>query len=158
MRKVLVAILAGGALVATGTPALAQPALGPYGYGVIKLGMSLKKARGTGKIVRKGVGGPCSGWDLKQYPTGRGSVGLYISKKRGVAVIFAQKGMKTPEGVGLGSTMKQVRRAYPRLKTHPSEFPYVSVPRNPKAYYAFITEKGAVRQLVLALDTQDCVN
>ncbi|MFI7702408.1 hypothetical protein [Nonomuraea sp. NPDC049480] len=164
MRKVLVAILAGGALVATGTPALAQttakPTLGPYGYGVIKLGTSLKKARGTGKIVRKGVGGtgPCSGWDLKQHPTGRDRVGLYISKKRGVAVIFAQKGIKTPEGVGLGSTMKQVKRAYPRLKTSASGFPYVSVPRNPNAYYAFITSKGKVRQLALALDTQDCVN
>ncbi|TMR06577.1 hypothetical protein ETD86_52620 [Nonomuraea turkmeniaca] len=164
MRKMLVAILAGGALVAAGTPALAQttakPTLGPYGYGAIKLGMGLKQARGTGKIVRKAGGGaaPCSGWDLKQYPTGKDRVGLYISKKRGVAVIFAQKGIKTPEGIGIGSTMRQVKRAYPRLKTSASGFPYTSVPRNPKAYYAFLASKGKVRQLILALDTQDCVN
>lgn len=163
MRKSLVAVLAGGALLITGTPAHAQTAkttLGPYGVGAVKLGMSAAKANATGKIVLKmaGAGGSCAGWDLKAYPTGKNNVGLYISKKVGVAVIFAQKGIKTPQGIGLGSTMKQVKKAYPRLKTSPGGIPYVSVPGNSKAYYAFISSKGKVRELAFGLDTQDCVN
>jgi hypothetical protein len=165
MRKLIVAVAAGGALLVTGTPALAQqaakPTLGPYGYGAVKLGMSSKKARATGKIVLKmsAGAGSCSGWDLKAHPTGKDRVGLYISKKVGVAVIIAPKGVKTPQGIGLGSTMKQVKKAYPRLKTAASGFPYVSVPGNSKAYYAFLTDaKGKVREMAFGLDTQDCVN
>jgi hypothetical protein len=163
MKKSLVALLTSGALLVTGTPALAQtakPALGPYGYGAVKLGMSATKAKATRQVVFKmsAGAGSCSGWDLKAHPTGKDSVGLYISKKVGVAVIFARKGVRTPQGIGLGSTLKQVKKAYPKVKTSASGFPYVSVPGNPKAYYAFILSKGKVRELAFALDTQDCVN
>jgi hypothetical protein len=164
MKKPLVALLTGGTLLITGTPALAQttakPTLGPYGYGAVKLGMSAAKAKATGKVVlKKAAGaGSCSGWDLKAHPTGKDSVGLYISKKVGVAVIFAPRGVKTPGGIGLGSTMTQVKKAYPGLKTSPGGIPYVSVPGNPKAYYAFLHSKGKVRELAFGLDTQDCVN
>ncbi|WP_223167097.1 hypothetical protein [Nonomuraea sp. SYSU D8015] len=163
MRKMIGAVLAGGALLVTGTPALAQsakPALGPYGYGQVKLGMSTKKAKATGKIVLKMAAGQgsCSGWDLKAHPTGKDRVGLYISKRVGVAVIFAPKGVRTPRGIGIGSTMKQVKKAYPGLKTSPGGIPYVSVPGNPKAYYAFFADKGKLEELALGLDTQDCVS
>ncbi|TDC98521.1 hypothetical protein E1292_35010 [Nonomuraea deserti] len=182
MGRALVAVLAGGALIATGTPALAQtiraaratPAgqategvgaaktrLGPYGYGKVRLGMSAKKAGATGKVLLKMPlgGGACSGWDLKAHPTGRNSVGLYISKRRGVAVIFAPKDVRTPQSIGIGSTTKQVKKAYPRWKTAASGFLLASVPGNGKAYYAFFaTKKGTVEELALGLDTQDCVN
>ncbi|MBF8192892.1 hypothetical protein ITP53_45895 [Nonomuraea sp. K274] len=167
MKKALIAVLACGSLLATSTPALAhttqapKAALGPYGYGKVKLGMSAKKTKATGRVVLKmPVGeGTCSGWDLKAYPTGKNSVGLYISKRRGVAVIFAPKGVRTPEGIGIGSTMKQIKKAYPGLKTAASGFPYVSVPGNPTAYYAFFASKqGEIEELSLGLDTQDCVN
>ncbi|TDD15410.1 hypothetical protein [Nonomuraea diastatica] len=188
MGKAFVAVLAGGVLLATGTPALAPTArvaeatraaqpvgegraagtvrvaktrLGPQGYGKVRLGMSAKKARATGKIVLKMPlrGGACSGWDLKAHPTGKNSVGLYISKRRGVAVIFAPKGARTPEGIGIGSTTKQVKKAYPRWKSAASGFLLASVPGNKKAYYAFIASKnGTVKELAFGLDTQDCVN
>ncbi|MEO3794416.1 hypothetical protein ABGB14_29740 [Nonomuraea sp. B10E15] len=176
MGKALVAVLAGGALLATGTPAHARTVraeqaaqavegaktrLGPNGYGKVRLGMSAKKARATGKVVLKMPlrGGSCSGWDLKAHPTGKNSVGLYISKRRGVAVIFAPKGVRTPEGIGIGSTTKQVKKAYPRWKTAASGFLLASVPGNKKAYYAFIaSKKGTVKELAFGLNTQDCVN
>ncbi|MFC4121941.1 hypothetical protein [Nonomuraea zeae] len=162
MRHVLVAVLAGGAVLLTGAPALAgTTTLGPYGYGDVRLGMSLKQARATGKIVpRWGARtGSCSAWALKSRPTRKGTAGLYISRKRGVAVIFAPKGVKTPEGIGVGSTMKQVKRAYPRLRFSAGGIPNVSVPGNRKAYYAFFPdEKGRLEQLSLGLLTQDCVS
>ncbi|MET7333781.1 hypothetical protein [Nonomuraea sp. NPDC005650] len=163
MKKLLVAVLAGGALLTAGTPALAQSAattLGPYGYGKVKLGMSAKQAKATGAVVPKtsGQDGTCSGWDLKALPSGKDSVGLYISKKRGVAVIFAAKGVKTPEGIGLGSTIKQIKKAYPRVKTAASGYPYTAVPGNSKAYYSFLLSKGKVYEMALGLNTQDCVN
>ncbi|MEV0621967.1 hypothetical protein AB0I81_52215 [Nonomuraea sp. NPDC050404] len=162
--KMIFAALTGGALLLTGTPALAQtaaPTLGPHGYGQVRLGLSAQQAKATGKLKLKlaGSGGACSGWDLKAHPTGKDSVGLYVSKKRGVAVIFAAKGMKTPQGIGIGSTLKQIKAAYPKVKT-PRDFnPYVSVPGNPKAHYTFgVNKKGKLEELSLALNTQDCVS
>ncbi|UBU18171.1 hypothetical protein [Nonomuraea gerenzanensis] len=175
MKKSLVALLAGGALAAVAaapalaTPALAAPALstvakttlGPYGYGAVKLGMSATKARATGRIVLKqrAGAGPCSGWNLKAHPAGKDRVGLYISKRVGVAVILAQKGMRTPQGIGLGSSARQVKKAYPKLRVSPAGISYVTVPGNPKAYYAFLYTKGnKVRELAFGLNRQDCVN
>jgi hypothetical protein len=130
---------------------------GPYGYGGVRLGMTLKQAKATHKIVKKLDEGQCSGWDLKAHPTGRDAVGLYISKNLGVALIEAPKGVKTPEGIKVGSTMKQVKKAYPRLDTT-GNYPVAAVPGNPKALYYFLSQRGKVYELGLALKNQDCTN
>lgn len=160
MKKVLVAVVAAGALVLTGTPALAAPTLGPHGYGKVRLGMSAKRAAATGAVVLKtrAGDGACSGWDLKAHRTGRDSVGLYISKKLGVAAIFAPKGVKTAKGIGLGSTMRQVKKAYPAMRTSESGISSVVVPGNPKARYLFSpSAKGKVVELALVRANQDCM-
>ncbi|MBO3749826.1 hypothetical protein J5X84_27410 [Streptosporangiaceae bacterium NEAU-GS5] len=132
---------------------------GPFGYGGLKLGLSAKKAKATKKIVRvKGDAVDhkyCTGWTLKRH--GKGPVDLYISKKLGVAVIFAPKGVKTPQGIKIGSTLKQVKKAYPKLETHPGENPYADAPGNSKAYYYFNMYKGKVYELSLVLRGQDCI-
>ncbi|WP_433433373.1 hypothetical protein [Nonomuraea sp. CA-141351] len=172
MKKMLAAVLAGGALLTAGTPALAQTSaqagaqttakttLGPYGYGKVRLGMSEKQAKATRQIVLKmpSEDGLCSGWDLRAHPSGKNAVGLYISKKKGVAVISAPKGVKTPEGIGIGSTMKQIEKAYPNVRTPEDGYPSVRVPGNRKAYYAFLLEKGKVHDLLIGLNSQDCTN
>jgi hypothetical protein len=160
-RIAVVTLVAGLTLAGFASPALASSAtLGPYGYGSVKLGMSAKTAKATGKIVlkMKAGSGSCSGWDLKSHPTGRDSVGLYISKKHGVAMIFAPKGVKTPQGIGVGSTKTQLKHAYSKLGTAASGFPYVSVPGNSKAYYYFLLSHGKIYEMGLALDKQDCAN
>lgn len=157
-RSMMVAVLAGVALLLTSLPAQATTTLGPYGYGKVKLGMTAKQAKATGKVVRKSGASPCSGWDLKAHPTGPNAYGLYISKNVGVAMIFAPKGVKTPEGIAIGSTKKQLNKAYPRLKQAASGYPYTTVPGNKKAYYYFLLAHGRIYEMGLALKTQDCAN
>ncbi|MBG0832451.1 hypothetical protein HS041_32615 [Planomonospora sp. ID67723] len=166
----LATALAGGVLLGGGVPAaVAAPAatghtasaggtLGPFGYGGVKLGMSAKKAKATRKIVRKSSASPCTGWDLKAHPTGRDNVGLYISKKLGVAMIFAPKGVKTPQGIKIGSTAGQMIKAYPELKQSASGYATVTVPGNPKASYSFLLSHGEIYEIALALNDQDCAN
>jgi hypothetical protein len=134
--------------------------LGPTGYGALKLGQNVKKAVETGLIGKKKSGdfGKCSGYDLKKFPTGKGDANVYISPKRGVVAIFVDKGVKTPEGIGIGSTLKQVKEAYPRLKGRFHGLYTAPVPGDKKAHYYinFNEKKGTVNGLGLVLNKQDC--
>ncbi|WP_175598315.1 hypothetical protein [Nonomuraea rhodomycinica] len=137
--------------------AAAPGSFGPYGYGGVKLGMTAQQAKATGKIVLKWRD-YCSGWDYKARPTPRDEVSLYISKKLGVAVVFAPRGARTPEGIAVGSTLHQVQKAYPKVKKEISGY-YATVPGNRKAYYYFgVDQRNKVQTLVIGRYGQDCVN
>ncbi|GII90467.1 hypothetical protein [Sinosporangium siamense] len=158
----MAAALVGGVVLITATvaPAAASsPTLGPSGYGVVKLGMSAKQATATGAIVRNRNGeGGCTTWDLKADPNKLDGADLLISPKRGVAVIFSPKGAKTPQGIRLGSTAKQLYAAYPKFKKTVHGYLLAAVPGNSKAYYSFAVERGKVTEMSLALKNQDCVD
>ncbi|MEU7853207.1 hypothetical protein [Nonomuraea sp. NPDC049141] len=160
-RLMAAALAATSAALVIASPAGATAAkpgtFGPYGYGGVKLGMTAKQAKATGKVVLK-MSGYCAGWDYKAHPNPKDEIGLYISKKRGVAVIFGWGGVRTPKGVGVGSTLSQVKKAYPSVKEQESGW-YATVPGNPKAYYYFgVNQRNKVEQFALGLKTQDCVN
>lgn len=134
-------------------------ALGPLGYGTLRLGMTARQLRGSGLLIGKVRGGAtgCSGYDLRTHRTPKGSVGVYYSPRLGIASIFAVGGMRTPQGIGVGSTLAQVERAYPKLArgVNGSSAP---VPGNPKAVYSLLLSGGRVTSLALDLAGQDCHN
>ncbi|GAA4913461.1 hypothetical protein HD597_010486 [Nonomuraea thailandensis] len=159
-RPALAAVLAGGIMLATGTPALAErkPLLGPTGYGSVKLGMTAAQARATGKLVRKSVRGSlptCTTWDLKEQRYGDNRAGVFISKKHGVVAIAAPGSVRTPQGIGRGSTVAQLRRAYPDFRLD-ADGPIAGVPGNRKATYVFHISKTKVLGVAIYLKKQDC--
>jgi len=164
MKSVIGTSLLAASLLLGGAPAAsaqaAKPTLGPYGYGALKLGMTVKQAKATGTIVLSQPGDKvaCSSWNLKKFPIRENSVDVYISPKVGVAAIFSRKGMRTPEGIKIGSTFRDLKTAYPHIKKDYHGFYDTKVPGNKKAYYTFAVTKGKVTQFGLALNDQDCFN
>ncbi|MEU4701792.1 hypothetical protein [Nonomuraea dietziae] len=159
-RTALAAALAGGLVLAASPPSLAEQklTLGPTGYGTLKLGMTAAKARATGKIVRKSIGAPaaCTTWDLKEQRYGNDRAGVFISKKRGLAVIVAPGRVRTPQGIGRNSSSAQLKAAYPDVKNGPLGFT-AKVPGNPKASYVFNVTKNGVLAVILVSNSQDCL-
>ncbi|WP_449066033.1 hypothetical protein [Planomonospora algeriensis] len=142
-------------VTAAESAAAAKSKFGPFGYRGIKLGMGAEKARATEKIRRVSNRGTCSTWRFRTPP--RASLG--ISKRlRAVAYIEAPRSARTPRGIGIGSTRKQMKQAYPKVRRSPSGVFYAPLPRNPKGDYIFVLSGSRINQMVMALDRQDCAN
>ncbi|SEH01149.1 hypothetical protein SAMN05444920_11979 [Nonomuraea solani] len=154
--RAMAAVAAASTALVIASPAQAATAagtLGPYGYGGVKLGMTTAQAKATGKLVRE-FGGYCSRYHYKADK----KASLFLSKKRGVAVIFAPPGARTPKGIAVGATLSQVKKAYPGVKKEISGY-YATVPGNRKAFFYFgVNQRNKVEELALGLKTQDCVN
>ncbi|MFF4615501.1 hypothetical protein [Nonomuraea jabiensis] len=165
-RSALTVALAGGVVSAGVAPAATadtmtqKRTLGPFGYGDLRLGMTEAQARATGRIVRKTIDVPtkCSTYDLKERRYSGNRAGMYISQKQGVVTISAPgRGVRTPQGIGIGSTPAQVKAAYPNLKQDTLYGTFATVPGNPKASYVFLMSKRAVLGVTLVLTAQDCL-
>jgi hypothetical protein len=142
-------------------------ALGPTGFGALKLGMSSRNATATGLIVAwTGTEGPSCGFRshlIGGHGVEAGSDGTVLESRRlGVEVIDAYPGISTPEGIHLGSSQAELYRAYPSWKNASEPQPFadgrglVPVPGNSAAYYRIVKYKGKVVQLTLQLKNQDC--
>ncbi|MQY04573.1 hypothetical protein [Actinomadura macrotermitis] len=134
-------------------------ALGPDGYGALKLGMSLDQAKATGLITVKKAAGGCTAFDLKAAPPAKGAVGGYVSAKLGVSSIFSTEEMRTPQGIGNGSTLAELKQAFPKVAKKANVMA-AKVPDNPKAEYDFVLGEGGktVDQVALVLPGQTCHN
>ncbi len=129
--------------------------------------MSKADAEATGLITRleSTICGGTAYLRDSPRPDGKAIEGrLYFSRSTArLVAIHAYPGMKTPEGVSLGSTYDQVHTAYPAWKGVSSEDPttgrgQVAVPDHPGAHYAIAVDNHKVIMLSLESDAQDCYN
>jgi hypothetical protein len=138
--------------------------LGPTGLGPLKLGMSSKKATATGLLTpwRGTAAAGCSLYSnlVAAHSTYDGNV--EYSGDTGVETIEAYPGISTPEGIHLGSTTAQMRRAYPDWTNAQDQDPHAEgvggadVPGNTKAFYRIQTKNGKVVDLTLQVAKENC--
>ncbi|OLR95591.1 hypothetical protein BJP25_00430 [Actinokineospora bangkokensis] len=143
------------------TSAEPAPVLGPTGLGGLQLGMAKGDAMVSGELtqVPGEVGGTaCAQYQLIKFPSTDGGYQVGASGTRGVEVIFAPPGVSTPEGIHLGSTLREARSAYPKLGSG-GDFLRTPVPGQPDYVYLVGTGGGdTVVALALMLRDQTCIN
>jgi len=151
-----VAVIASGCGAATTTSTTSPTTsvvptgtLGPQGYGSLKLGMSYADALSTGQLEGK----PQAGWAVKDHPDAE----VCLTKAGGLMAIFGDATMATPERIHLGSTLAEVKAAYPNLK-RAVDFEYV--PLSATTGYEFLIDfkKKKVYQWNLSTRSETCFN
>lgn len=149
----------------TTTAAAADPStLGPQGFGAVKLGASAADLTGAGLKVEDSAQGDkaCPKVASIELPDGN-FANVVISTKNGVSVIEATGPMHTPEGVKIGSTLDEVKKAYPQLKNllgneNNGGANAAAVPGNPEASYQMFITNAKVTSLRLMLTNLDCTS
>jgi hypothetical protein len=138
-----------------GTPA---PGVGPDGFAGLRLGMSAEEVRATGDAtLHEDVGGGCRTFtlagDLPSADADSETDG-FVSMEYGLAAVFARPGLSTPEGVGVGSTLAELRAAYAAGE---AETGWFRVSLGDGSEYEFgIGPADIVESLSIRLIKQDC--
>ena len=131
--------------------------LGPDGLGALKLGMDRSQAEATGVVepFRNEPSGRCS-WrsQLTGAPAGQGTV--FHSDALGVATIEAYEGVRTPEGIAIGSPLAAVDQAYPGWLDNAVPRGIAPVPGHDGIVYRIGYDGGKVTRLTLQYARQDC--
>ena len=132
--------------------------IGPEGYGAIKLGMTWKEGLATGEVaVARGAGTEwCRSFRLLPE-TSTTEDDVVVSDRLGVAGIFFKGLMRTPEGIGLGSTATELLAAYPDADMAYNGSYTIPVPGYPdRQYYAAPEIDDRMAEMTLELIDQDC--
>jgi cytoskeletal protein RodZ len=115
------------ATVSPSAPQVAGTVLNANGYGPFRFGMNQAQVEAAGQVTLMPSAGACVGYTV----TGSG-VHLYVSKTTGLAQVQVSSGVRTPEGIGVGSTEDDVKAKYPSYRDG-----QVAVPGNTTATYLF---------------------
>ncbi len=155
--------------VASASPSATIPTpttLGPNGVGELTLGMTKAQAAETGLTTGiTGATGACGGAGdgrlVGALPADESDLDgkLFFSVDSGrLEIIGATSALATPEGIHLGSTLAEVKKAYPKWKpfTGAEGVAYLKVAGNPKAYYRIYVDVGQVMELTLQSADQGC--
>lgn len=140
--------------------------IGPKGVGALVVGMSKQQARETGQAAGiTGDSGTCGGADdgrlLGAQPAAPDDLDgkLFFSRSTGRLVIIAATAeVSTPQGIHIGSSYKDVKKAYPswRGRNGKSGSGLVTVPGDPKLRYRIYVDAGQVMELTVQTADQDC--
>ena len=154
----------GSATPAVAAPSAANsssPVFGPRGYGALRLGMTISDAQATGEIAQlEDMGGDPVG--CGRYTTTAGASGFYKHGKI-VAITHDKLPARTPEGITAGSTLDEVRTAYPTL-TLGHNWSSADLAEDPTTHYGFLGLRlhslpdAEVTQMLLYNDDDTCHN
>ncbi|WP_328464690.1 hypothetical protein OHA21_41525 [Actinoplanes sp. NBC_00393] len=140
----------------------ASSVLGPDGLGALKLGMSFTAAKKTGLLVSDDPAAEVQGCNSNYYPksSGDSDAAVFFNGDKGLVSFTAYRGVATPEGIKLGSSLAAVKKAYSDwdVLTGPGEDGrgWVKVPGNSKAVYNITIAEDEVVHMNLQLRDQDC--
>jgi hypothetical protein len=129
--------------------------LGPAGYGALRLNMTVAEANATGLTTAVPAGADCNAEVFLRGPRfeqGRAMPGRVWFDQGRVAVIWAVPGVSTPEGITIGSTVAQVRRAYPKWDPPSGTYEghgYVPAPGGSGGRYRIDVQNGKVLSVSL---------
>jgi hypothetical protein len=144
---------------ATGSPTATEPVLGPDGFGTLKLGMTRAQAEATGvadPFKSRPEGGTCRWYSHLRGASGDNGT-VIISETLGVAAIVGYPGVRTPEGISIGSSLAEIGKAFPAWKMNADlGRGYATAPGNPKAVYRIEINDGRADSLTLQLVNQNC--
>ncbi|HEX4225994.1 MAG TPA: hypothetical protein VHZ97_26755 [Pseudonocardiaceae bacterium] len=144
--------------------------LGPTGYGPITMGLSKSQLLDT-KLVDTTVSavGGCADYtyvgptlsrpSAAATEQGNKSIHVYLSPRapQGVQEIIAPPGVTTPEGIGVGSSVSQLRAMYAKLPAQQGDLLLVPVPDHPELSYRFTLDKDTVTTIGLGLANEICL-
>lgn len=125
----------------------------PGKVGKLALGMSEADALNTGSLVEPGTpSGSCTTYATTTVPDSDAAV---ISKANGIVRLTLPSYAKTQRGITAGSTVADVKAAYPTATQSGSTL-LVQMAATPKWTYVFETDGAAVTTIRMRLAANDC--
>lgn len=130
--------------------------LGHRGVGRVHLGDSAREARKHGARLTGKPGDLCRPLVLPSADPDAEPIHGYLARGLGVVALFASGEVRTPEGIGLGSTHKELEKAYPDVSAI-SDNGYRTVDLAGHRHYQFGMERGRrVFEMLVFDDRQPC--
>ncbi|GAA4110472.1 hypothetical protein GCM10022215_05590 [Nocardioides fonticola] len=130
--------------------------LGHRGVGRVHIGDSAREARKHGARLTGKPGDLCRPLVLPSSDPDAEPIHGYLARGLGVVALFASGDVRTPEGIGLGSTRKELEKAYPDVSAI-SDNGYRTVDLAGHRHYQFGMERGRrVFEMLVFDDRQPC--